>query len=153
MHVAALRWTDKNGCFQRNDKRKEKPQSRWAWFRANSNLYGFYVNNHIVYIVETYNDLRSWSVQSYGSFWEEFFTFSGIKFSQPHEEVSQCVQCNIHHTVACYKSHDCIASDQQIVMSWILLYSGSSILYTFLLYEVTLCCLHTYTHTVGCWSV
>ncbi len=70
-----------------------------------------------VYIVETYNDLRSWSVQSYGSFWEQFFTFSGIKFSQPHEEVSQCVQCNIHHTVACYKSHDCIASDQQIVMS------------------------------------
>ena len=60
-----------------------------------------------VYIVETYNDLRSWSVQSYGSFWEEFFTFSGIKFSQPHEEVSLCV-CNvIHHTVACYTSHDC----------------------------------------------
>ena len=38
---------------------------------------------------ETYADLWQWSVDRYDLFWEKFFHYSGIKYSQPHSKVSR----------------------------------------------------------------
>ena len=41
------------------------------------------------FAIDNYQDLWKWSVVDYAAFWEEFFYFSGIKYSQPHNEVLQ----------------------------------------------------------------
>ncbi len=37
---------------------------------------------------ESYDDLWQWSVDNVASFWEEFWYFSGLKYSQKFESVS-----------------------------------------------------------------
>lgn len=45
-------------------------------------------HNHSHSTVGNYQELWKWSVDNYANFWEEFFDFAGIKFSQAHDEVN-----------------------------------------------------------------
>lgn len=51
------------------------------------NHYFLLLNTLVKINVETYAELRDWSVDHYDQFWGKFFHYSDIKYSKPYDEV------------------------------------------------------------------
>ena len=45
----------------------------------------------LLLLLVNYAELWDWSVKNYANFWEDFFHFSGIKHSQPYDEVNTTI--------------------------------------------------------------